>query len=597
MLLLRPKSFIFTTFLTLSLTGLVAFAQSPFGFGPGPGRPGPPNRSELKLLDDFDEDQDGWLNQQERDQARQAAEDRRKEQGGRRFGPPGGRRGPGRNRRGSQEPPKAGRKVDAAKVPTYKSGDLFDNSVLRTLFLEFDSDDWETELEAFKDTDVEVPAQLTVDGVTYPQVGVHFRGMSSYHMVSRGFKRSLNVSLDFVNEDQRLYGYKTLNLLNCNGDASMMSTVLYSHIAQDYLAVPKANFVEVVINGESWGVYANVQQFNKIFLKENFDPSKGTRWKVPGSPAGDGGLRYLGDSLEEYKSRFEMKSNDGEEPWQELVELCRVLNETPLEQMPSAIESILDIDNVLKFLALDVALVNSDGYWTRSSDYNIFLDEEGMFHLIPHDMNEAFHGSRPGPRRGRNRNRQNGPPSGGPQQGEPPRGEFGPPEGFEQPPEGFRPPPGFGPPEGGPGAGGPGAGGPRRGGPGGGGPGRPGHGSVDLDPLVGLENDRTPLRSRLLAIPEYREKYLGYIHEIAENSLDWKKIAPFIKSQRKLISRAVKLDTRKLASYQEFESAQGELRDFFLKRREFLLHYDPDEKQQQSNSANKRLSARLNRGF
>ena len=39
--------------------------------------------------------------------------------------------------------------------------------------------------------------------------------------------------------------------------------------------------------------------------------------------------------------------------------------------------------------------------------------------------------------------------------------------------------------------------------------------------LVGLENDRTP-SSRLLAVPAPPTRYLQYVREIAEESLDWK---------------------------------------------------------------------------
>src|SRR5206468_3810245 len=100
---------------------------------------------------------------------------------------------------------------------------------------------------------------LTVDGKKYSNVGVRFRGTSSYFTVGAGYKRSFNVSLDFVNRKQRLHGYKTLNLLNSHDDPSFLSTVLYSHIARKYIPTPKANLVKVVINGESWGVYVNAQ--------------------------------------------------------------------------------------------------------------------------------------------------------------------------------------------------------------------------------------------------------------------------------------------------------------------------------------------------
>ncbi|QDV74469.1 CotH kinase family protein [Botrimarina mediterranea] len=524
---------------TFALLLAPLIAQPPDGFGGGP--PGGPSREKAKLVEEFDDNDDGWLNSDERAAARKALADRpqRERRGGRGpggFGPPGGFGLPGGfGGGGDRTPPEPGPPIDAGEVVPYADAPLYDTDVLRTVFIDFESDNWETELEAFKETDVEVPATLTVDGVEYSGVGVRFRGMSSYMMVPRSFKRSLNVSLDLVDSGQRLYGYKTLNLLNGNGDASMMSTVLYSEIANQYTPAPKANFVEVVINGESWGLYTNVQQFDKVFLKESYGSSKGTRWKVPGSPGADGGLRYLGDDLDEYKSRYEMKSSDGKKAWRALVELCRVLNETPLDRLEEELAPILDIDGALRFLALDVALVNSDGYWTRASDYYLFRDGEGVFHLIPHDMNEAFHGA-------------GGPPG------------FGGPRGFGRgrPPEGFGPPPGFGPPDdaldrraersnrSGEG---------RRGGRGGHGFGPPNHGSVDLDPFVGLDNDRTPLRSRLLAVPALKERYLEYVQQIAGDSLAWDHLGPQVHKYRELIHTTVERDTRKLTSTEAFLAA------------------------------------------
>jgi hypothetical protein len=437
---------------------------------------------------------------------------------------------------------------------------------------------------------------MTIDGKTYPNVGVAFRGASSYGHVSRGSKRSFNISLDMADDDQRFDGYKTLNLLNCHGDPSMMSTVVYSHIANQYIPTPKANFVHVVVNGESWGLYNNVQQYDKKFLAEYFNGSKGTRWKVSGSPNADGGLRYTGDNLEDYKQRFEMKSNDGKKQWAALIQLCKTLNETPLDELQAELEPILDIDGALKFLALDVVLANSDGYWTRASDYNIFLDKDGKFHLIPHDMNEAFalaqHRGGPG---GRGPGGPGGPGGRGPGGPDGPRGRGpGGPDGEQRGGFGFGPPPGEGrPPEAG---GGPndrdarGGGDPRderqrdggrggRGGPGGGG-GGPRHGGVDLDPLVGLDSDRMPLRSRLLAIPELRERYMKYVNQIADESLAWSKLGPDVEGYRDLIEPLVKADTRKLSTNEAFVAAtssdltktgdQMSIRKFATERTEYL---------------------------
>ena len=50
----------------------------------------------------------------------------------------------------------------------------------------------------------------------------------------------------------------------------------------------------------------------------------------------------------------------------------------------------MDVDEVLKFLALDIALVNNDGYWRDGSDFNVYRNRDGRFMLTPHDANEGF---------------------------------------------------------------------------------------------------------------------------------------------------------------------------------------------------------------
>ncbi|MGV8841454.1 MAG: hypothetical protein ACWA6X_14280, partial [Bauldia sp.] len=50
-----------------------------------------------------------------------------------------------------------------ADVATYAGVPLYDTSVIRTFFIEFGYDDWEAELEAFYNTDVQVPVTATVD--------------------------------------------------------------------------------------------------------------------------------------------------------------------------------------------------------------------------------------------------------------------------------------------------------------------------------------------------------------------------------------------------------------------------------------------------
>jgi hypothetical protein len=612
-----------------------ALSQPPFGGkGGGFGGFGPPGGQERKLVAKFDKDGNGRLDRDERQTARAASKNEGGKFGGGKGGfgfGPGGFGGKGR------EPAQPGRPLTPVDVPVYPDRPLYDPAVLRTLFLQFENPDWEAELEAFHNSDVEVPCTVTVDGKQYKDVGVHFRGMSSYGGVPAGYKRSLNLSFDFADAKQRLLGYKTLNLLNSHDDPSLLSTVLYSHVARQYTPAPKANHVRVVINGESWGVYANAQQFDKVFLQENYGTTKGTRWRVKGSPGGGGGLEYLGDNIDDYRRRYQIKSGDDEKAWRALINLCKTMAQTPPAQLEAALRPILDVDSLLWFLALDVALINNDGYWVRASDYTIYLDDKGKFHMVPHDMNESFRGGMGGPggpfmfrlpRPGEvlppplvdglqltadqkqklaalqkdvdtkldalltpdQRKQLKAMQDGGP-------GGFGPPGGF---PGGFGPPGGFpgGPPMGpggqpmGPGGfpGGPptGPGGFGPGGPGGFGP--PGGmgmggkgGGVELDPLVALDDPRKPLRSKVLAVPALKAKYLGCVKAIAADSLDWAKLGPVVTGYRTLVTDEVKAETRKLDSFEAFVRATADtpsaggggrgmsLRAFADARRTYLL--------------------------
>ena len=457
-------------------------------------------------MQSFDRNGDHWLNAAERQAARAFLN-----QGGARRSrgpgmPPGG--GPA----GTHPTALAGPRLSPADVKAYPDAPLYAPDVLRTLFLDFEEADWEKELEDFHGTDVDVAAKLTVDGTLYPDVGVRFRGASSYGMVSTGYKRSLNLTLDLAHNDQNLQGYSTLNLLNSHEDPSFLRPVLFLHIARQYLAAPQANLVRVVINGEYWGVYVNVQQFNKEFVNQWFGSPRGARWKVPGSPQGRGSLAYLGEDVDAYRAIYEIKSKDTPASWADLIGLCRVLNQTPAAELQTALAPRLDIDGALRFLALGNVMINNDGYWVRASDYSLYEDEKGQFHVIPIDVNETFS------------------PAGGP--GGPPRAG-----------------PGFGGPGRGREAGGvfPG------GGPGGGSGAR--SGGVSLDPLVAASAADRPLIAKLLAVPALRARYLGYVREIAEKWLDWGTLGPIATPYHALIADAVKTDTRKLASLAAFEAS------------------------------------------
>jgi hypothetical protein len=469
-----------------------AAASTPPAASAAPARAGgPPAQGaepDLELVARFDANRDGRLDPSERTAARGYLEANPQ------LRPPARRGRVGRS--GTPGP-----RLSPTDVKSYPADvALYDPDALRTLFLDFATPDWEQELAAFWHTDVEVAATLTVDGVVYRDVGVSFRGNNSFTAVPEGLKRSMTVTLDFA-RDQSLLGFKELKLLNANQDPTLLRSALYLDVARRYLPALQGNFVRVVINGESWGVYVNQQHFGKEFLRAAGAPN-GTRWKSPNNSVG-GGLSYLGEDVALYKRWYEMKGGDDLAAWQALIRLTRVLNETPPEQLETALAPLLDVDGALRFLALDMALVNGDGYWNDGSDFNLYLDDAGRFHFTPHDANEGFRATAA----------NNG---------------------------------------------------------------------VGPDPLIGLTDPNKSLRSKLLAVPALRDRYLRYVGEIAETWLDWNRLEPLVLRYRSVIADEVARDTRKLDTTEAFTTGVygllGEpvapatsLKGFAERRRAFLL--------------------------
>jgi spore coat protein CotH len=457
------------------------------GFGGGRGGPRPPE----KLVNQFDTNEDNRLTGPERQAALEA-------------------RGGGNvtllNEASLKKSIQNDMQASFAAVPE-GSPPLYDAHTLRTLYLRFHHEDWSEQMNAFYRTDIEVPADMIVDGHVYPGVGVHFRGTSSYFTVNSE-KKSFNIAVDYGEDAQRLYGYKTLNLLNGHVDASFLREVLYNQISRDYIPAMKTNLVKLVINGENWGIYINPQQYNKDFLAEWFGTKGGIRWKI--GPGGGGALTYAGDDPASYQETYQLKTNNVENPWEGLIALTKMLDDsTPDTELVENLPPVLNIDQVLWQLAVSNVFMDDDGYIHKGGDYALYQDVNGRFHLIPHDNNESFRFGRSG------------------------------------------------------------RGGPGGGGPGGWSWGDLTNGMAS--PIAHEDNAARPLIKRLLSNPQWRAQYLAHVQTVVDEWLDWEILEPIIKEYQTLIDAEVQQDDKKLYGYEDFAiDTPMELKRFVTERREHL---------------------------
>jgi spore coat protein H len=84
-----------------------------------------------------------------------------------------------------------------------------------------------------------------------------------------------------------------------------------------------------------------------------------------------------------------LKTNENFPDHSALFRFLEVLNNCPDETFPSEIEKVLDVDRVLRFLAVSVMIVHLDNYIGMGHNYYLYEDN-GKFTVIPWDLNMAF---------------------------------------------------------------------------------------------------------------------------------------------------------------------------------------------------------------
>ena len=272
-------------------------------------------------------------------------------------------------------------------------GGVYDESLLRTVELEFTQPNYWLLLTQNYASKTDIAATMKVDGQTFPNVGVRFKGNTSYMGTQGSQKKSFNITMDFQDSTQHWDGYQTLNFNNAFEDPSFMREVAYLHLLRRHLPAARASYIRLKINGQDWGLYPHVQQLNSEYLKEWFFSNDGTLWRAdapsgtgPGGPGGPGGpnwgdgtagLNFLGTDTALYKKYYTLKRSEQPDPWQALVTLTQVLNQTPLDQLEAVIPEYLDLDRTLWFLAAEILFGDDDSYvYKGKMDYFLYRDAE-----------------------------------------------------------------------------------------------------------------------------------------------------------------------------------------------------------------------------
>ncbi|MFT4761948.1 MAG: hypothetical protein ACI9XO_004608 [Paraglaciecola sp.] len=281
-------------------------------------------------------------------------------------------------------------------IPNLLSQGLYDTDTLRSIYLDFENPDWNTTLTDnwFIQNGERELATLEMDGITYDSVAVRYKGNATFFLAddNNNPKKPLNIDMNDFIDDQNLLGLKKIKLANSIFDPSALRDVLGFQIYRNYMPAPKANWLKVYIEGNYIGLYPNTEAINKQFLTKHFDYKKGVLFKCdPDSQYGSStawksaNLAWYGSDSTAYYERYDLKSDNG---WAELLNLMDILNNSPED-----LESVLNIDRVLWYLATSTVIANFDSYnGFYMHNYYLYLHENGLFQILPWDVSESFVG-------------------------------------------------------------------------------------------------------------------------------------------------------------------------------------------------------------
>lgn len=239
-----------------------------------------------------------------------------------------------------------------------------------------------------------VHAEFTALGKTYKDVGLRFKGNYTYLVSSKQLKRSLKIDLDHYGDEQRFFGQKTLNLSSGVTDPALLREAMcYAVFRAAGVPAPRTAYAELTLtvpgkyDNEYVGLYTLIEQVSNAFLKSHFKSSKGLLLK----PEGLRGLDYLGENWDAYDKRYLPKSEATKKQQKRLIDFARLVNKASDEQFRKEIGAYLDVNALLRYLAVCAVTANLDSFLGFGHNYYLYLRADtDQFAFIPWDVDFSF---------------------------------------------------------------------------------------------------------------------------------------------------------------------------------------------------------------
>jgi len=178
--------------------------------------------------------------------------------------------------------------IQKASAVTGYEKRLFATSSVHTIDIVMD--DWEGFLSTCTNEEYSV-CTVVIDGEPFRNVAIRAKGNTSLTQVKAyGNNRySFKIEFDHYDVSNNYYGLDKLCLNNIIQDNTYMKDYLcYRMMAEIGAASPLCSFVNISVNGETWGLYLAVEGVEEAFLQRNYGADYGTLYKPDSMSMGGG---------------------------------------------------------------------------------------------------------------------------------------------------------------------------------------------------------------------------------------------------------------------------------------------------------------------
>ncbi len=267
-----------------------------------------------------------------------------------------------------------------------QAASFFDDTTVREIRLYFDDANWYNTLFQSHNADradPNFPVRFQYGSTNIPKIGIRMKGNSSFRR--NGVKKPFKLDFNEYDNNATFLGLKKLNLHPGDLQPDFLHEKLFLDFAGARIAAMRAAHVRLYINDNYYGLYLAVEQPDKTMMEARFgDDEDGNLYEAGESAAAT--MAYLGAAASAYTARYELKTNETAADYSGLIKLLETLNNNP-----SALDPIMDVENFLTALALNAAFTNLESYTGTAGEYFLYQrSKDGKFIHIHWDLNETF---------------------------------------------------------------------------------------------------------------------------------------------------------------------------------------------------------------